>query len=102
MNYEDFKSKFADVMKDPAGKADVATELLADVATVFEGFDALTKQAETNTARIKELETTNQRLFLSITGKPAEGEGGDDDAEELTGADAINKFWSDLDQKGEN
>lgn len=101
MNYEDFKGRFSEIIKDPAGQADKATELLADMSTVFEGIDALTDKNNANEARIRELENTNQRLFLSITGSSDDDtDGGDNDGEELTGADAINNFWNNL-EKGD-
>ena len=103
MDYNEFKERFTSVMQDPAGKADVATELLADVATVFEGVNALTKKSSADDARIKELESTNQRLFLSITGSGDDsgaGAGDDADDDELTGPDAINNFWTNL-EKGD-
>ena len=102
MNYEDFKGRFSEIIKDPAGQADKATELLADMSTVFEGIDALTDKNNASEARIRELENTNQRLFLSITstGNDDDTDGGDDDGEELTGVDAINNFWTNL-EKGD-
>ena len=98
MNYEEFKERFAEIIKDPAGQADKATELVADMAVMFEGVESLSKKSEADDERIKELENTNQRLFLSITDS-GDSSSEEEDDEEITGVEAIDKFWNELEKE---
>ena len=83
-------------MKDPAGRADDANDLVTAMAEVFDGYDVLQQKSEADTARIKELEEANQRLFLSVTGTAEEEE---EPEEEKTGIEAIEDFWEELEKE---
>lgn len=97
MTREEFKKSFNDVIQDPT-KLDVATGLLNEVDNLFDAIALNEDNAAKATARIKELEERNQKLYLSVTGSAPDNDDDEDD-NDLTGIDAMNAFWAKLDKE---
>ena len=98
MTANDFKERFNAIISDVAGHADDAVLLLDEVTNDYSAASALADELETAKARISELETVNQKLYLAAA-DDGEVEEVTDDAEELTGVDAIAEFWDEVDRE---
>lgn len=72
MTYDEVKSRVSGLVSDPDTASESAVALLSDLEKDYTTMDSMTKQHETDEERIRNLQDTNQRLFLSVTGVPEE------------------------------
>lgn len=83
MKAEDYKSLITEIVSHPDSAAETATKLIDLVKEDSEIFDNLTNKVSSQEQKIRDLQDTNTKLFLSVT-----GQSDDDDDEE--------KFFDDL------
>lgn len=74
MTYEDVKTRVTDLISNPDTAAENAVGLLSDLESDYTNLDSMTKKVEEQETHIKELQETNQKLFLSVTGQAGEEE----------------------------
>lgn len=98
MTFEEYDAKIKDVLTNPdtaqANIMGVMESLKGDLETAT----SLAAENEKLKDRIRDLQDTNAKLFLGTTSKSSES--ASDDADDLTGADALNHFVDTI-MKGE-
>lgn len=72
MTYDDVKTRVTDLISNPDTAAENAVGLLSDLEADYTNLDSMTAKVAEQEARIKDLQDTNQKLFLSVTKQPAE------------------------------
>lgn len=92
MTYEEFKNQVTNVLANPDSAQTAAMQLLEDVKADFIERDTYKEAIEKAEKRVKDLQDTNQKLFLMATGNKPEQTGED----ELDGEDAVEDFVSKL------
>lgn len=96
MKFEEYEKMINDALqnadKAPVLMKDVLTNIKADVTTLGTQSETIIEQEK----RIRDLQDTNMKLFLSQTGQKAEEKEPD---EEKTGQAAIDEFLSKLGDK---
>lgn len=70
MTFEEVKTKITGLISEPDKAAENAVTLLKDLETDYTSMASMAEKSKTDEARIRELQDTNQRLFLSVTGQP--------------------------------
>lgn len=79
MKAEDYKNLITEMVSHPDSAADTATKLFAMVKEDSEIFETLTTKVSSQAQKIRDLQDTNTKLFLSVTGQHDD----DDDAEKF-------------------
>ena len=74
MTYEEFKTRFTSIIGNPDTAQAESVSFLSDVEKDYTTRDSMVKKSEDDDKRIRELQDTNQKLFLSVTGQPSEEE----------------------------
>lgn len=74
MTYDEVKERITGMVSNPDSASEQAIGLLSDLETDYTSMASMAAQAEKDAARIRELQDTNQRLFLSVTSQEAEPE----------------------------
>lgn len=74
MTYEEVKTRLTTIIGNPDTAQTEAVGFLADLEKDYTSLDSMTKKSEADDKRIRELQDTNQKLFLSVTGAPAKEE----------------------------
>lgn len=97
MTYDEVKEKITGLISDPDKAAENAVGLLSDLEADYTSMSSMAEKSKADEARIRELQDTNQKLFLSVTGSPAEAE--DEPEEKEPGIDWDNLFKEDEDGK---
>lgn len=69
MTYDDVKTRITDLISNPDKAAENAVGLLSDLESDYTTLDSLTSKVADQESHIKELQETNQKLFLSVTGQ---------------------------------
>ncbi len=96
MKYEEFEERLTNLLQTPDSALALVKPLLDDVKKDYEQIITLTEKVEKQDGRIRDLQDTNMKLFLSQTGQKTKVE--EEDDEELTGADAIDAFVNKLNE----
>ena len=95
MKFEDYESQINSVLSNPdtalAGMGGVMESLKADLTALEE----LTSTVDELEARIKDLQETNLKLYLSQAGEVED----EVEEEEKSGVDAIEEFWEKLEEE---
>lgn len=87
MTYEEFKEKLTTVIASPDTAQTAAMQLLDDVKLDYTERDTYKDAMEKAEKRVRDLQDTNQKLFLMATGSPAKT--GDDEPEGEAAVDAF-------------
>lgn len=74
MTYDEFKTRFTALISNPDTVQAESVNFLSDVGKDYATLDSMTKKLNDDDKRIRDLQDTNQKLFLSVTGSPAEDE----------------------------
>lgn len=90
MTYEEVKTGIENIIAKPETAATDALELLENIKTDYEGMASLITEKEQMQTKIKDLQDTNIKLFLSQTSPVDEEKSEDDKANEI-----LNNFWED-------
>lgn len=96
MTYEEMRKRMTDAVTKPDTMAAEVATLLEDIRTDYEERETARRSLEEAEKRIRDLQDTNQRLFLSITKEADEEE---DEKEPLTGEEAVTEFWKKLEEE---
>ena len=91
MTYEEFKERLTTVIANPDTAQTAAMQLLDDVKLDYTERDTYKDTMEKAEKRVRDLQDTNQKLFLMATGSPAKT--GDDEPE---GEAAVDAFVNEL------
>ena len=79
MTYDEVKTRITALVGNPDTAQESAVTLLSDLEKDYTTLDSMTSKVSESEKRIRDLQDTNQRLFLSVTGQPAEEEEKEDD-----------------------
>lgn len=74
MTYEEVKTRITALVGNPDTAQENAVTLLSDLEKDYTTLDSMTSKVSESEKRIRDLQDTNQKLFLSVTGQPAEEE----------------------------
>lgn len=72
MTIEEVKTRVTDLVSNPDKATENAVGLISDLEADYTNLDSMTEKVKEQEARIKDLQDTNQKLFLSVTKQPAE------------------------------
>lgn len=73
MTYEQYESKFKEIVANPESLAAASVDLLAEIKKDTDLLASAHAQNEAHTKKIRELQDSNYQLFLRVTGQPADG-----------------------------
>lgn len=91
MKYDEYKAGFDKVLANPDTALTEVTPLLDALKTDLDTFESVQGEVEALNARIRDLQDTNMKLFLSQGGKSI------DDAEEIDDDEkAVEEFFNNL------
>lgn len=68
MTYEEYKKEFEELVKAPDKVAETALKLLDELKTDMESLDSAKATLEERETKIRDLQDTNTKLFLQLTG----------------------------------
>lgn len=71
MTYDEVKTRISDLIGNPDTAQAHAVSLLEDLKTDYDSLDSMTAKVDEDATRIRDLQDTNQKLFLSVTGPGA-------------------------------
>lgn len=71
MTYEEYKKEFEDLVKAPDKLAETALKLLDELKTDMESLDSAKATLAERETKIRDLQDTNTKLFLQLTGSGA-------------------------------
>ena len=69
MTYEELKERITGLVSNPDTAANDAIGLLSDLEKDYETMSSLAEKSKTDDEKIRNLQDTNQKLFLSVTGQ---------------------------------
>lgn len=95
MKYDEYEKSFNDLLSNPDTALAGAGDLLETLKTDLTALEELTATVEEQANRIKDLQETNLKLYLSQGGAVDDEE----PKEETSGVDAITEFWEELQTK---
>lgn len=70
MTYDEVKTFVTDLVTNPDTAGEKSIQFLKDLETDYTTMTSLAEQHKTDEERIRTLQDTNQKLFLSVTGQP--------------------------------
>lgn len=79
MTIEEVKNRLTALVGDPDTAQEKAVGLLSDLEADYTTMDSMSSKVAEQEEKIKTLQDTNQRLFLSVTGQDPKSDGDDDD-----------------------
>lgn len=94
MKYEEYETSFNELFSNPDTALAGAGELLETLKTDLTILEELTATVAEQEQRIKDLQETNLKLYLSQGGSVEE-----EPKEETSGVDAIEEFWEELEKE---
>ena len=97
MKYDDYVSKINGVLAEPDTALTNVTGVLDELKADLTSKESLEAENETLKKRISDLQETNMKLYLSITGTDTETE----DDEPVEGAGVIDEFLSKVSKESE-
>ena len=95
MKYEEYESKMNSILANPDTALADMPSFMESLKTDLTALSEMAEKVDGLNARIKELQETNLKLYLSQGGQPNDEEV----EEEKTGTDAIDAFWSKLEKE---
>lgn len=87
MTYDEFKDRLTSVIANPDTAQTAAMQLLEDVKLDYTERDTYKETIDKAEKRVRDLQDTNQKLFLMATGKPSDT--GEDEPEGTAAVDAF-------------
>lgn len=96
MTYEEAKKRITEVLQQPDSALVAIQPILEDMKADYEALISLTSKVEQQDSRIRDLQDTNMKLFLSQTGQVSDKE---EEEDEVEGPDAIDAFVSNLNKE---
>lgn len=97
MTYEELKTKLTTILQEPDTALVKVGSLLDEIKTDYDTMLSLTDKVNKQDTRIRDLQDTNMKLFLSQTGQaPDHAEEEEDDVE---GPEAITNFINSLNKE---
>lgn len=69
MTYEELKARITGLVSNPDTAANDAVVLLSDLEKDYNTMSSLTEKSKKDDEKIRSLQDTNQKLFLSVTGQ---------------------------------
>ena len=90
MNYSDYEAKLGGVVSNPDTAPTVVKEILSDLKTDLDTLESMKADLEAKDTRIRDLQDTNVKLFMSQTGAQEEPE--NESWEEMEGQMALDAF----------
>ena len=90
MNYSDYEAKLGGVVSNPDTAPTVVKEILSDLKTDLDTLESMKADLEAKDTRIRDLQDTNVKLFMSQTGAQEEPE--KESWEEMEGQMALDAF----------
>lgn len=97
MTYDELEKKLTTILQQPDTALAQIAPLLKDIKADYESIISLTSKVESQDNRIRDLQDTNMKLFLSQTGQAVNKDDEDDDDTE--GPDAIDAFVNKLNKE---
>lgn len=97
MKYEELKKKITEVLQQPDSALVAIQPILEEIKADYETMLSLTDKVNQQDTRIRDLQDTNMKLFLSQTGQINDKE--TDDDEDIEGPDAIDSFINKLNKE---
>lgn len=79
MTYDEFKTRFTSIIGNPDTAQAESVGFLSDVEKDYTTLTSMVKKSDDDDKRIRDLQDTNQKLFLSVTGAPEKEEEKEDD-----------------------
>lgn len=74
MTYDEYKKEFEELVKAPDKVAETALKLLDELKTDMESLDSAKATLAERETKIRDLQDTNTKLFLQLTGSGAQPE----------------------------
>ena len=99
-DYETLKSSIIEAMKNPDSLETSMGAILKSLEEDYGEYKALAENYTTAEKRIRDLQDTNHKLFLSQVGVP-DDDAGKEEPEPATGADVIKEFLARVETKGD-
>lgn len=96
MTYEELKKKVTEVLQQPDSALVAIQPILEEVKADYEALISLTTKVEQQDTRIRDLQDTNMKLFLSQTGQVGDKE---EEEDEVEGPEAIDAFVNSLNKE---
>ena len=94
MTYAEVEKRITECLQTPDAALVNIKPILEDLKADYESMICLTEKVEKQDTRIRDLQDTNMKLFLSQTGQAPKSE--EDEEDELQGAEAIDAFVAKL------
>ena len=88
MKAEDYKNLITEMVSHPDNAAETATKLIDMVKEDSEIFESLTNKVSSQDQKIRDLQDSNTKLFLSVTGQSCDN----DDDEEFFDSMSFDEF----------
>ena len=88
MTIDEVKTAISAIVAKPDEAAALSASLLESITADYTAASTLAETAKQQEAKIKDLQDTNLKLFLRVTGEPAA-----DPEPELTGKERADAFW---------
>ena len=99
MTYGELESKIIKVLEEPDSALVNIKPVLEEARKDYESIIALAEAKTKSETRIRDLQDTNMKLFMELSGKKVDDESGSEEDDELEGVDAIDAFINKLDSK---
>lgn len=90
MTYQELEKKITDVLQQPDSALVAIVPVLDEIKKDYETMVSLTDKVTKQDTRIRDLQDTNMKLFLSQTGQAPKSD--EEEEDELEGAEAIDAF----------
>lgn len=91
MKYEDYESKLTGVVSNPDSAPIAVQEILKDLKSDAATMESMAAEISEKDAKIRELQDTNTKLFLQVTGTDSSDDK-PEDWSELEGEEALEAF----------
>ena len=90
MTYQELEKKITEVLQQPDSALVAIVPVLDEIKKDYETMVSLTDKVTKQDTRIRDLQDTNMKLFLSQTGQAPKSD--EEEEDELEGAEAIDAF----------
>lgn len=97
MTYDELEKKVTEVLQQPDSALVNIMPVLKEIKADYESLVSLTSKVEQQDNRIRDLQDTNMKLFLTQTGQVKDKE--DEDEDDVEGPDAIDAFVNKLNKE---
>ena len=97
MTYDELEKKVTEVLQQPDSALVNIMPVLKEIKADYESLVSLTSKVEQQDNRIRDLQDTNMKLFLTQTGQVKDKE--DEDEDDVEGPDAIDAFVKKLNKE---